>query len=418
MLPLPSLMATETRRGSSASPAVSDLVKNHGMDGLSAVRLALAGCVILSHSWTLGGFGAEPTLPGTTATLGTLAVAGFLALSGFLVTTSLLRTTCLRFLWHRCMRILPAYWAALFVVAGVIGLIGWLLTGAGATRYFAASPSPVGYVWNNWWLGQYQSGIGGIFNANPYGAAVGSPVNGSLWSLPYEFLCYLLLFAAGLCVLRSRYTRIVLGSILGLGAIACCALSVAFQAHTGLPIDDSTVTLPMLGPLSSQWICQLGLAFFLGGILALSAPRLRLTRTVILTFGLAGLVGVFVPTLHYVLFYPAMTVLLIGLGTAITGPIASALRCHDPSYGTYLYGFPIQQLLATANLSLLANPFLFATASFVLTVPFGLLSWYSIERPLSRLKDVAVPWEGRLSRSDRLSLPNQRESAASRRARR
>lgn len=51
------------------------------------------------------------------STLGEQAVPGFFCLSGFLIAGSRMRLDLGRFLWHRALRIFPAYWTCLIVVA-------------------------------------------------------------------------------------------------------------------------------------------------------------------------------------------------------------------------------------------------------------------------------------------------------------
>jgi peptidoglycan/LPS O-acetylase OafA/YrhL len=56
----------------------------------------------------------------------------------------------------------------------------------------------------------------------------------------------------------------------------------------------------------------------------------------------------------------------------------------DLSYGVYIYGFPLQQLLLVAGLSV--HPILFAAISIVVTLPVAALSWFFIEKPSLGLK--------------------------------
>ena len=73
-------------------------------------------------------------------------------------------------------------------------------------------------------------------------------------------------------------------------------------------------------------------------------------------------------------------------------------RWGDPSYGTYLWGWPVQQLVVSAFPD--ARPwhnFLMAAA---VAVGLGYLSWWSLERPALKLKD----WRPRFLRR---SMPRQ-----------
>ncbi len=89
-------------------------------NSLNFLRVALAVAVVFSHALTLGGFGSE--VIGDKTTLGTAAVYGFFGISGFLIAGSATRNHVGRYLWQRCLRILPAFWVCLIVTAGVFGV--------------------------------------------------------------------------------------------------------------------------------------------------------------------------------------------------------------------------------------------------------------------------------------------------------
>jgi peptidoglycan/LPS O-acetylase OafA/YrhL len=57
----------------------------------------------------------------------------------------------------------------------------------------------------------------------------------------------------------------------------------------------------------------------------------------------------------------------------------------DLSYGVYIYGFPIQQLLIIAGLGVLA-PLPFAVIATLVTLPLAAASWFVVEKPAMRLK--------------------------------
>jgi peptidoglycan/LPS O-acetylase OafA/YrhL len=76
--------------------------------GLNLVRLLLALTAVLSHSIAIGGYGLEARFHWST--LGTLAVYGFFAISGYLIAASADSHSVGRFVWHRFLRIFPAFW--------------------------------------------------------------------------------------------------------------------------------------------------------------------------------------------------------------------------------------------------------------------------------------------------------------------
>ncbi|HEV7580602.1 MAG TPA: acyltransferase, partial [Mycobacterium sp.] len=72
----------------------------------------------------------------------------------------------------------------------------------------------------------------------------------------------------------------------------------------------------------------------------------------------------------------------------VSGSLIQSKRLRlptDVSYGTYIYAFPIQQLLAVCGLASL-NPFLFFAIATAATLPLAALSWFVVEKPALSLK--------------------------------
>jgi peptidoglycan/LPS O-acetylase OafA/YrhL len=173
-------------------------------NSLNFLRLALALAVIFSHSITIGGFGSEVIVHKTT--LGTMAVYGFFGISGFLIARSAARRHVDRYLWQRFLRIFPAFWVCLFVTAFGFGLADWYHLNpvaahrCGVSCYVSEPGGPWGYIVHNVWLRINQPDIAHTLRSSVF--LSGS--NGSLWSLFYEFLCYLMLAVFSLVGLLRR----------------------------------------------------------------------------------------------------------------------------------------------------------------------------------------------------------------------
>jgi len=92
-------------------------------NAFGVLRLVLATSVIFSHAFYLGGWDYDPTIDWTKGqeSIGGLAVIGFFVISGYLITKSGMRIDILQFMWHRSLRIFPAFWAVLIVTATVVG---------------------------------------------------------------------------------------------------------------------------------------------------------------------------------------------------------------------------------------------------------------------------------------------------------
>lgn len=174
-------------------------------NSLNAVRLCLALSVIGWHSFPLTGH--EVAWAPARQFFGQFAVDGFFAISGFLIASSWVRDPSWRnFLAARTLRILPAYWVCLtltsFLMAPLVaGAFGW---------------SSVSYVLRNalLWVAQYD--IAGT----PVGVPYEHVWNGSIWTLWWEFACYLGVLALGvLHLIQRRWTVVILLGAAWLGSL-------------------------------------------------------------------------------------------------------------------------------------------------------------------------------------------------------
>lgn len=335
----------------------SRVVLDPRRNSLNALRLALATAVLVSHAWPLGGRGGDPGLGDEN--LGGWAVAGFFALSGYLVTGSRLSApTSWDFLARRVLRIYPAFLVVLLVVAFVFAPVSTLVDGshgydAGASARFVVA---------NLGLHVRQFDIPGTLTTAPYPFAW----DGALWTLSYEFACYLGVGALVALVPRAR---------LGAGVVVVLVLgTLGSAAHLLRGADD--------GP--GAQLVRLGTYFAAGALLYLLRDRIPLTAPAAALA--AGLVVVTVLTgtfqvlaglpLAYLLLYAAAALPLHGVG-----------RANDVSYGMYLYGFPVQQLIVVV-----LGPGALPVAAYVVlsvaaTVPFAWASWCWVERPAMRLRN-------------------------------
>ena len=173
-------------------------------NGYDVVRLVLAAMVVYSHSYAVGGYGAEPLARWSKEHLimGELGVLGFFALSGFLVSSSGERSRSLvSYFVKRARRIFPGFWVCLVVTAFVFAPLIWIIGGRSLSAFPWAEPQgAVSYVTHNALLQVNQHTIGDVLS----GAAWPGSINGSLWSLFPEFGCYL---AVAVLVFGGALTR-------------------------------------------------------------------------------------------------------------------------------------------------------------------------------------------------------------------
>ena len=326
----------------------------HPGNNFDAIRIVAASMVLFSHHYALTGQ-AEPTFFGVHS-LGGLAVTIFFVISGYLVAASWERDPNLwRFGFRRFLRIWPALTATIVLTA--YGLGAWV-TELPLKEYLVHGAT-ADYLRGLWM--QIHFVLPGVFEHNPYRLGV----NGSLWTIPIEVRCYILLGMAGLLGLLKYRPVLLLGIALFLAW---------FLARSNA---DLTGTVDYGRELS---------AFFLAGV-ALYALQTHWSRRPALwaiAFGLAFVSAWAVGWRH--------TALLIGLpfaviyaGTQATPYVRRAGRWGDPSYGIYLLAFPVQQTVIL---------YMWPTGGFISTLVLALLitlalayaSWHLVEKQALKLK--------------------------------
>jgi peptidoglycan/LPS O-acetylase OafA/YrhL len=210
-------------------------------------------------------------------------------------------------------------------------------------------------------IGSYD--IGDTLATAPYPVAW----DGSVWSMYYEFICYLVI--AGLAAFawwrRNAWVSVV--------AFAVSVVAAANAALLAPYIGSNADALTVLGPLP----------FFLVGVcVQMLRHRLPLhwSGAIVAFLGMAVCVSmstVWGPQLAGVF----LTYVLLWLGSAITSP--KIVHRHDISYGVYIYAFPVQQSLATFGVNH-HGVILYALAATTLTIPFAVAGWLLVERPVMR----------------------------------
>lgn len=350
---------TEHSRPSPRFGATLDPKKN----SLNLIRLVLAATVLFAHTFFILGLPPEAQPLLGNQHLGVWAVAGFFAVSGYLITASRQRTAFASFLLLRIGRIFPAFLVVLVVTAAGFGLIAHLVNHGTLVGYLRTAPSPFSYIFLNMFLEVRTYAIGDTLATVPYPDAW----NGSLWTLYYEFLCYLFI---GVLLIWKR-ARLTIWPT----AVAF-VLSVAMYANIDLALSfvDQNPSFRLFAML---------LPYFLGG---------ALIRHVIPHFGLHWLPGVaslalvllgiqFGPAWTAQMLAPLIAYALLWLSTVIPQP--RWIARHDISYGVYVYAFPVQQLLAVLGLVML-EPIPFSIIALVITCGLATLSWFYVERPALR----------------------------------
>ncbi|MGV8834781.1 acyltransferase family protein [Cellvibrio sp.] len=285
---------------------------------------------------------------------GSLAVKFFFMLSGLLVTASFLsRPHVGEFIIKRAARILPGLFVCLCISVFVIG--PWFTT-LSLPEYFANSQT-WNYLINNTLLYQLEWRLPGVFADSKYG------LNGSLWTLPLEVVCYLFLAAVyGLGIWRIQWlTNLVLLGVIFLSFFMPEFLTPVFAGNKEAHLLPGCFALGALFATNQNLI-----VINKQGALALVLLTALLWAT----------------SLKLVLFYLCFFYCCLYLGSRKA--VVEKLKIPaDPSYGVYIYGFLIQQCLGHLfpQQGVLFNQIVAAIIALIA----GILSWYYIEKPSIRL---------------------------------
>lgn len=334
-------------------------------NSLNALRLVLAMVVVVSHVPKVRG---QAPLALGDVEIGGWAVAGFFGISGWLVTQSRLRLPLGEFLWRRLLRILPGFWVCLLVTGFVAAPIA-ALAGPGRWSPVAAAR----YLFANLTLYITQAKIGNTLHGRPDP----STWNLSLWTLSYEFLCYLGI-AILLCAAVARRRP----------SVTVWAFVLVATVNAGLVWGGTARDTTL------QLVFRLG-SFFLAGALLLRCRRIAFTGWGALA-ALAILIAA--AATDQVRVFGALPVAYLCLWLARVLPFQSIGRRNDLSYGVYVYAFPLQQLLTFTGARHWSTP-AFAALSMVAVLPLALLSWRVVEQPALRLK-AAWPRLVRIARRE------------------
>lgn len=384
---------------------LSDALGGH-RNSLGLIRLLLAVAVLFTHAFPLGGFGADPLFGHTNGqvSIGSLAVGGFFVISGYLITKSAMSTDVLQFAWRRILRLIPAFWVLLAVTALVVGPVLWLARGSQLSTYFRLAPGgPLDFFIRNWNLDVRSFGIFDLLKTStPYGNAVGySALNGSIWTLTYEVGCYVLI---GILLLFGVFAKARL--------LIPIVTALLFGAAIVNVVKPGSVGL-LLPLISDQYVVTLTLTFMYGACLALYSHKVPFSN------GLAILSAVvLLYTLRHggfpLLGTAAGAYLLMYLGGRLPKSLHVIGAKNDYSYGIYIYGFLVQQLLAACGVYRLGY-MPFVIFSIVGSAVCGYLSWHLIEKRAMALKSWGPGrgvkfWQARI-RS--MYIPGKKDAANS-----
>lgn len=324
-------------------------------NNLNLIRVLAAWAVLWSHSYIVTGHAAiEPFKAATGISLGSMAVDVFFFVSGLLVTASAHQRGVVSFVRSRMLRIYPA---AVTSAALTILVVGVWFTALPAGAFFAHGGVLSYLTANSTLVAGVSFGLPGAFSGN----SVSGVANGSIWTLPIEVRLY---GALAISCLLSGFAGEGKGRILRAVCLVLWAYA-AFRLLTTDPMADSGARMQFL--------------FFTGSVAYLTRKHIPILPWLGALCFVAILGLTVVSAWAYTLMLPYVIL------CAAYGPTWRTYnRLGDYSYGTYIYAFPCQQIVAALvpgigvmGMVMLATP---------LTLACAATSWRWIEEPALRLK--------------------------------
>ncbi|WP_258103904.1 acyltransferase [Marinoscillum sp. MHG1-6] len=330
-------------------------------NSFTAIRLLAAFFVVFSHSFDLLGQ-PEPFEGLTGMKLSKVGLWIFFSISGYLITGSATHSNNIKsYILKRAIRIFPAL---VIVVLICFLILGPILSLIPFDEYYRLNSSWA-YL-KNILLFRNVYSIPGVFEDNP----AGSGINGSLWTLAYEFTLY---------ILAGAYLIIDKKRIMSYCLFIFLVMSSFYFVGKVYPL----LTVPALY-LNVKHLAEFGILFFIGSLIYQS-NRFSIHKTnwkiaVCMVVFLSGLL--FIQMNEIVLFLFCPIVLIIGLRETWFTKLDNL---GDISYGVYLYAFPIQQTLIFFFYPNISVWVLFILSMFLSSV-LGYLSWIFVEHPVLKLK--------------------------------
>ncbi|MDB5423133.1 MAG: acyltransferase 3 [Phenylobacterium sp.] len=347
---------------------------NPRRNSIGALRLLFASLVIVSHSPEMldGDKRREPLhqLFGS-LTFGGLAVDAFFLISGYLIAASFAASSGVgSYFQKRVLRIYPAFLVCSLLCILVVAPLGGAHLQALDTRDWSRIATRLVML--------KSPEIEGAFEGRNYQA-----LNGSAWTISYEFRCYILAALFGLVGLyRRRWIFAGLTAVLILG-------NFLFLLPAGQAVADAPGWFDALFG-EPEMALRLLDAFIVGTCFWLFRDRIayRADLAVLCAVGALGLM--LVPALAeigliilggYVLFYVAFK--------ASWKPLLTINAKDDISYGVYLYAWPVAALIIWTwpGIPVVA----LGLVTFAAAVALGALSWRFIEKPALALKGRVRP---------------------------
>jgi peptidoglycan/LPS O-acetylase OafA/YrhL len=329
------------------------------------IRVSAAVLVFMEHAWPI--FTGSP-VPFDLCRLlfgysyGATGILIFFSLSGFLVAHSYLTTQhWLKFLIKRFLRI----WPALAVnIMFTILVLGMLFSTLSVNNYFI-HPETWQYFQNIFIFRTYYT-LPGVFESSLHS----NSVNGSLWTIPYEFTCYIILsFLFLLNFIRKKW-------------VFTCMSMLVWIVYLIFQDKVDGMTIPLVGITLRS--LMLPLIFFLSGVCFYLWRNAIVLNSFTMMICCEVMLGVMVGWFPRELMIIVLPYLVFMFAFSPRIRLQHFGKYGDVSYGFYLYAYPVKKCFAA-----MAPGWPFAVlfiASFITTFILAFASWHLGEKPCLKLK--------------------------------
>ncbi|WP_347052908.1 acyltransferase family protein [Flavobacterium olei] len=328
------------------------------------LRFLFATLVVISHAYVLSGSTEENVainkLSNGQLSFSQIGLSGFFIISGYFIFQSIERSaTLLRYYKNRFLRLFPGL--------AVVLILSLLLSSIIYENKipFANNSEVYTYIPYNLSLYGFQSSIKGVFDTNTYHS-----INGSLWTLRYEFTFYLLLSL----LFRIRNSKRLVINLLCLFFLLFNILYNFYLFRYG-----NSSFLNLLG----VHFLNFGTFFLAGSLLAAIKFETFKYKNIIVLISFCVLLISLYYNYYDNIKHVALPFLILSLGFVAIKGIENFGKLGDASYGIYIYSFPIQQTLVWFYKM---NTYNLMICSIVLSIAFGFLSWHLIEKKMLHYK--------------------------------
>lgn len=319
-------------------------------NNLTFIKTLAAIAVIYGHSFAVvenSGMDIVSNITKGYAFSGGIAVDLFFIISGFLVTHSILSSGILKYYIARFLRIFPALWIMLIVT---VFIMGGIVSKLPYTEYLFSKETWV-YFRNIFFLWDGAYFLPQVFVGNHDQA-----INGSIWSVFTEVRLYILLsiiYLLGILKKKSLFNFLFFMTI-----------TLCWFYQINIPyIGDNGTTL------------HVSLFFFVGVFIYLNKEDIVISPIVLFIALLYASTTVGTDKFGIAYIFLISTFFVV---VSFFNQFSKFDKFGDPSYGIYLYGWPIQNLMVYMFPKF--NVYEIAIISIFICLILGYLSWHLIEK--------------------------------------